>query len=720
MSRIAATLPSETPPRSTRRRGRTVIVLIVLLALVAAGGWWARQNGLLNRLPGQSTTAAATTNSTAATAGRTSQLSQHSTQLQGSTTQAQTTAGEAASSGAAAASGAAMPGNPPSGAPPAFPPAGAPPMPPGAQAVAGAPAVTAAAPATERVTLPAIAGVDGSQLWSSDGSLVTILDTGATVQATGRSADGAWLAVGTNLGSGWIRADQVVAYGVQYLPETTVPAALLAAAAQAAPVSVASAAAPVTTANSADAIAAKTAPAEKAATAPVELTATVATTGSRLNIRSGPGAGYAVVAKADPGAKYAVTGRNQAGDWLQIQLKESGGSSGTGSGWVTAAFVQLDGDAQALPVVEVKTEAAAAAAASVVSAPAVQAASAAIPAGTAATAANDADAKAATAQSAAAGSVTGLAGTLVFQQKPGGGIYAYNLATGKTWHLTDGFDPAISPDGKTVAFVRDGGQQGLYLINSDGSNERKIFDERGQLSSPKWSTDGQWILINRADESIECYQMGPDQCLTPDQYEKFIKKLPKGANPPKPPLIKEYQHQLSVVDANGNNFHDVGSLNSAKAPDWADGNIVYQSAAGLQRTTDTANGATAANQLIAFDMLKPYYYDPAWQPGGSQIAFMLKGATQWEIYVVNSDGSGMHALTRPVTSLVKQIPSNVAPAYSPDGKHIVYLSDRGADNSAGDWKIWVMDVDGSNQRALPIDVPIDYTFGDEQAVSWGP
>ena len=42
------------------------------------------------------------------------------------------------------------------------------------------------------------------------------------------------------------------------------------------------------------------------------------------------------------------------------------------------------------------------------------------------------------------------------------------------------YNPAISPDGKTVAFVRDGGLNGLYLVNIDGSNERKIFGQRYQ------------------------------------------------------------------------------------------------------------------------------------------------------------------------------------------------------------------------------------------------
>ena len=122
---------------------------------------------------------------------------------------------------------------------------------------------------------------------------------------------------------------------------------------------------------------------------------------------------------------------------------------------------------------------------------------------------------------------------------------------------------------------------------------------------------------------------------------------------------------------------------------------------------------------MAFDNLNPYYFDPDWQPNGGQIAFQLKGAAQTDIWVVNPDGAGLHPLTAPATALVDQMPSNVAPAYSPDGAHIVFLSNRDEHNSAGAWRMWVMDADGSNQRPLPIDVPLDYSFGLEQAVSWG-
>jgi dipeptidyl aminopeptidase/acylaminoacyl peptidase len=251
--------------------------------------------------------------------------------------------------------------------------------------------------------------------------------------------------------------------------------------------------------------------------------------------------------------------------------------------------------------------------------------------------------------------------------------------------------------------VRDGGETGLYLIDIDGSNERRVF-ERAALSSPKWSTDGQSIVFTRNDEGVECYQVGPRMCLLPDEAKK---RFPMGV-PDTIPLVTEYQYKLSVVDASGDNYHDVASLNSARASDWSDAGIVYQSSAGIQITAD-AEGATT--QEVAFDNLNPYYYDPDLQPGGGQIVFQRKGAAQTDLWVVNTDGSGMRALTQPRTTLVETLPSNVAAAYSPDGQHIVFLSNRTDSGEAGAWRLWVMDASGANQRQLPVDVPIDYTYG---------
>jgi hypothetical protein len=66
-----------------------------------------------------------------------------------------------------------------------------------------------------------------------------------------------------------------------------------------------------------------------------------------------------------------------------------------------------------------------------------------------------------------------------------------------TWHSRS-MDPAISPDGKTIAYIENnGGMQNLMLIDSDGNNKRQLtnFANATQLFSPCWTPDGKNLVL---------------------------------------------------------------------------------------------------------------------------------------------------------------------------------------------------------------------------------
>jgi hypothetical protein len=74
---------------------------------------------------------------------------------------------------------------------------------------------------------------------------------------------------------------------------------------------------------------------------------------------------------------------------------------------------------------------------------------------------------------------------------------------------------------------------------------------------------------------------------------------------------------------------------------------------------------------------------PAWSPDGKRIAYISKDDGNFEIYVINSDGSGK-------TRLTNTPQSDGLPIWSPDGRHIAFRSDRD-----GKWAIYVMKPDGT-------------------------
>ena len=150
---------------------------------------------------------------------------------------------------------------------------------------------------------------------------------------------------------GWTTAADLVVFGVETLPviaggEESAPVAEAAPAtsAEAGADVVADATIDAATDATTDATAAATTVATRSAdtaAAPAaagQVSAQVNADGARLNVRSGPSASYRVVGKAADGEVLTATGRNGAGDWVQVERADLP----DGAGWVATSFVVLD------------------------------------------------------------------------------------------------------------------------------------------------------------------------------------------------------------------------------------------------------------------------------------------------------------------------------------------------------------------------------------------
>lgn len=564
--------------------------------------------------------------------------------------------------------------------------------------------------AAQTIDQIAVVSAQGATFLPDGSALPVRLEAGALLLVKGRSQDALLLYVQTETRQrGWIATDALLVVNVTSLSviaEGTAPvsavtpstATLALTDTLATPLSLT---APVTLTALVSPTAALPTLLPTPSAGDATVTALVTVQNGRLNLRSGPGTAYPVVDKAAPNSQWLVTGRNASSEWLQLQPLTGGGAL-----WGVTTYLQVSGDPAVLPVIAV-------------AAPPTPVASVRLLVPTPAPGNATAPSAATTAPGAGK---SGLTGVLVFVDRIGGTIYRYDLNRDTLTPLTGGIDPALSPDGRFIAFTRDGGEGGLFVINSDGSGEQRIYNDFPLLRAPSWSPDGRFIVFSRSNGYDDCRIVRGSVCL-PDatileslpeelQGEMEVHKLVKDL-----PNQRAYHTSLARIGPGGADYRDIPALDYAAAPDWNSGGIVYQSTAGIQRTADESD---VRSSEVANDPLTGYFHDPDWQPGGGRIAFHRKQGSHWQIYAVNPDGSGLVALTRPVTALVDELPSNVAPAWSPDGQHIVYLSNRNSIESAGAWHFWVMNADGSNQRQLPIDVVLDYTFASEQMVSWGP
>jgi Tol biopolymer transport system component len=80
-------------------------------------------------------------------------------------------------------------------------------------------------------------------------------------------------------------------------------------------------------------------------------------------------------------------------------------------------------------------------------------------------------------------------------------------------------------------------------------------------------------------------------------------------------------------------------------------------------------------------------FDPAWSPDGRQVAFTRRtSAGNYDIFVIDADGGGL-------TRLTNSPAEDAEPNWSPTGEQIAFVSDRD-----GDYEIYVMNADGTRKR----------------------
>ena len=153
------------------------------------------------------------------------------------------------------------------------------------------------------------------------------------------------------------------------------------------------------------------------------------------NVRQGPGTSYPVMDVVHKGDTMAVTGQNSAAGWYQVSLADGQ------TGWIRGDLVNATGQVDRIPEV-----------------------------------ATPPPAKAASADTGRSTSSQRAGSTIVFQVSSGGDIYVVKPDGSGLRKLTTGLDPALSPDGKQVAFTRwhgssSGDYGSVWVINTDGTRE---------------------------------------------------------------------------------------------------------------------------------------------------------------------------------------------------------------------------------------------------------
>ena len=212
----------------------------------------------------------------------------------------------------------------------------------------------------------------------------------------------------------------------------------------------------------------------------------------------------------------------------------------------------------------------------------------------------------------------------------------------------------------------------ILVVDADGRRVARIDD----AAHPSWSPDGTMLAFERPAPA--CVRGPGGQCAD----------------------------DIWVVRADGTDERPlVRRPGEDHEPAWSpDGRrILFVSWRGRDNPdiwVMQADGSDA-RRLVA---RRPHDRDAAWSPDGRWIAFSSgppDGSA--DIWVMRADGTAVRPLTRSPNR------HDTEPDWSPDGRSLVFASSG---------ELWMMDIDGSDQRALTRRVLEDDPFDDEP--DWSP
>jgi Tol biopolymer transport system component len=274
--------------------------------------------------------------------------------------------------------------------------------------------------------------------------------------------------------------------------------------------------------------------------------------------------------------------------------------------------------------------------------------------------------------------------------------------------------PTFSPDGKRMAFVRGAAEESfLMVVDADGSNPRELATRKQPLSyqqllqTAAWSPDGRLIAVASLDRSainagiaLVDAASGKEQPLgnTGWRSVQSLAWLPDGSG-----LL------VNAQEAGGEST--IAQLWEVGYPTGAVRRITtdLSSYAGLSLSADAKTLVTIRGERRSTiwvsrdgsgDSLRAVttsagaddgLYGVAWAPDG-RLLYTASASGNSDIWIMRADGSGRVQLTTDRAD-------DRNPMASPDGRYVVFLSERGNTRA-----IWRMDLSGNNQVRLGTDV----------------
>jgi len=255
-------------------------------------------------------------------------------------------------------------------------------------------------------------------------------------------------------------------------------------------------------------------------------------------------------------------------------------------------------------------------------------------------------------------------------------------------------DAQYSPDGKSIAFIRDLKDiRDIYVMPASGGAPRRVTFDNRLMVGVAWTPDSKEIVFssNRGGASWGLWRVsaagGAPQRVSVGSEHAFMPTISLKGNR----LIYSstfwneniWRVPVGAGHRLGKHQRFISSTMQEEGPQYSpDGKrIVFQStrSGSFEIWRSDADGTNLV-QLTSFG--GPLSGTPHWSPDGRQIACDSRPGAHPNIHILSADGG-------PVRRLPNDSSDDAVPSWSHDGSWIYFASNR-----SGNWQVWKRTVGG--------------------------
>ncbi len=258
----------------------------------------------------------------------------------------------------------------------------------------------------------------------------------------------------------------------------------------------------------------------------------------------------------------------------------------------------------------------------------------------------------------------------------------------------------------------------IYTMDWDGHNMQKITNHRSIAVSPAWSPNGKYIayscFIKRRIGRRGIMRRNLDMLMYELKTHRRWLVSYRDGNNMGADFLSDSRHLL--VSLTRNRTADIYRMS-------IDGKNIVPLTHGPGLALNVEPAASPDGEKIAFSsdrtsfpmiytmdadgrhvkrrtFLGEYNATPSWSPDGKKLAFasLDKRKNAFDIFLMNTDGTGQVLRLTSAHKPNGRWANNEEPAFSPDGRQILFVSDR-----TGNRQLYIIDTTGDNERRVTHD-----------------